>query len=99
MLRPGCEIVSVIVPRELRRSNPRHAFSCLERIRFDREQRAKEARVTEGGARAKERARATTGGPATVLRAATESGPCAAECVAIWVPSGKVGYAFGAFSR
>ena len=40
----------------------------------EKEQRAKEARVAEGGARARERARATSGAPAPVMRAATGTG-------------------------
>ena len=48
-------------------------MSPADKVR--KEQRAEEARVAEGGARARARAGATTGGPAPVMRAATASCP------------------------
>ena len=49
----------------------RACFGASPADKVRKEQRAEEARVAEGGARARARARATTGGPAPVMRAAT----------------------------
>ena len=52
----------------------RACFGASPADEVRKEQRAEEARVAEGGARARARARATTGGPAPVMRAGSENG-------------------------